>query len=213
MASEVSEIKAEFNEAKKNLEHTLVVPGNQASKDKMNFFLTQMDTINSRLESLEKTVEIGIPLVEAESGLARLSNLERAIQDNTSKMNLIATNIRDIKRELDLVKKEIRGGISTAAVDNLKTRVNYLENLIKQYSGSKTHKILMELVDIVQGLDKHVSNIENFIDRDLQQYLDLKGITPQQLQKTEGTMQAEQQTPKQGFFDGIIQSIKNIFKK
>ncbi|MFH0955254.1 MAG: hypothetical protein V1777_04065 [Candidatus Micrarchaeota archaeon] len=164
----MTELKQGFLDVKKSFESISSPKAGLIPKEKMDFFLTQMDSINSRLESLERVIEIGVPLQEAESSMKRLTTIEQSIQENNSKMSLLAATINDLTRETEVIKKELQAGVSNKVIQNMETRVEVLQNVVKQYSGSNTHEILVELVEIVQSMDKHISAIENFINKDLQ---------------------------------------------
>ncbi|MCD6478878.1 MAG: hypothetical protein J7L44_03255, partial [Candidatus Diapherotrites archaeon] len=130
---------------------------------------------------------------------------EQNIDELEAKLELTIEKIGAIRKDQEMLKSLLQEGISEKQVQALEARIKNIEALQEKLMSSKSTKVMVELVKVVDELNKRVKRIEElFKASNLEEAAAVQRV-PQFPQPAV----MRPQEPKQGF----LQRMVNFFKR
>jgi len=132
----------------------------KAAENQMAFLVNQLETLRAEIDNLDKTIVLGAPLTEYGENLTKLSSIEQNIDELDAKLELTIEKMSKIRKDQEMLKSLLQEGISEKQVQALESRIKNIEALQKKLMSSKSTKIMVELVQVIDELNKRVKHIE-----------------------------------------------------
>ncbi len=132
----------------------------EARSRKYDFFLQKMDSLESKLKELEQVSSVGLPLSEARDNLDRLKSIEEQNNRTESKLNLYIAKVRELKSSIEALKDLSGQKVTASQLNFLDEKVKGLEELSDEIQKSKTKEVLIQVIEILEKLDKRVVELE-----------------------------------------------------
>ena len=124
------------------------------------FLVSQLEALRAEIDNLDKTIVLGAPLTEYGENLTKLSTIEQNIDELEAKLELTIEKMGSIRKDQEMLKNLLQEGISEKQVQALESRIKNIEALQKKLMSSKSTKVMVELVQVVDELNKRVKRIE-----------------------------------------------------
>ena len=182
--------------------------------EKQAHFMAELKEMERLIARMESTVSVGVPLTESEQAAKKLEHLERDMHTIGSKVNVYVSEAKALRNTFRGLEKQIDQRVSETQFQNLSSRMSYIEKLSEELKVSKTKNILVDLLQVIQGLDKKVDAIEKAVEERMGIYS--KGPGEQvkgrdTIETIEAAPLQKQSAPpkKKGIFSGIT----GLFKK
>ncbi|MEM4662721.1 MAG: hypothetical protein QXM75_01740, partial [Candidatus Diapherotrites archaeon] len=119
----------------------------------LNFLVGQLESLRAELDNLDKTIVLGSPLTEYSENVEKLTAIEETIDSVEAKIELAVEKIAEIRKDQEVLKNLLQEGISDKQVQLLESRIKNIESLQEKLMSSKSTKILVELVEIIDELN------------------------------------------------------------
>ena len=132
----------------------------EEAENQIAFLVNQLEALKAEIDNLDKTIVLGAPLTEYGENLAKLSSIEQNIDELEAKLELTIEKIGAIRKDQEMLKSLLQEGISEKQVQALEARIKNIEALQEKLMSSKSTKAMVELVKVVDELNKRVKRIE-----------------------------------------------------
>jgi len=165
MDPKIEELKDSIQKIKDSMGDFFVSGGRKKidESSQMRFIVQQLNSMLGEVEELDRAVSLGIPLTEYEGNISKLSKLERELLKMESQMNSLLSRMEDLERDRDELNLMIKEGLSERQVKLLENRIKNLEELQKKLLSSKSTRIVIELVKVVDMLNRRVKHLEDLV--------------------------------------------------
>jgi len=199
--------------------------------------LNNLASLNTKLDSLERVVSIGVPLSQANENMQKLDNLQRGLDSLDSKLNLYISTSKELKEKTEDLSKMLATKVNKGQIDSLSEKIDALEKMYSELSVSKTNESLVSLIEILETLRGRIKKLESEVEKEIMSNSapgsptssmtlspKVENYSSETANKTSdlytggisGT-NTYQQTPieeekPKGFFAGIISAISGLFK-
>jgi len=167
------------------------LPEKEMERDR--YIQGQLNLISNKLDRLEKVVSVGLPLSEAEETMERMDNMEREIKIGTSKSAIYGTVLKDIKKDMEYVKKGLEEKSSMKQIMMLNERIKSLEQMYETFSSNKTRDVLLNMVEIMKNLEGRLKTLEEI------SHSNASLMFETQVHELQGTVTTEKQEKQKGF--------------
>ncbi len=211
VANETQELKDSVNQVASTMNS--IFPANVKDpklKEKQNYLLASIGELSSKIDQLENTVSVGVPLTEATDVIQKLNNLEQNLASAESKLNIFLQKTNELKERDDELKEILQTKISKNQFDSLYNKVVSLEELYQGLSVSETKDTFMALINVMETLEKRIKYIEEQLAIQVTSGQDQKVVSSQEESK-EQVQPKKPEEVKVGFFDNFFGSLKKIF--
>lgn len=175
--------------------------------ERQQFILAQLGELNTKIDDLENTVSVGVPLTEATETIQKLNSVQKNLEMTESKLNDYLSRIEELKTQSDSLEKSLAAKMSKSQFDSIASRITSLEDLYKDLSVSQTKDTFMSLLDIMDKIDARVKALENALGEGI--------VEPEKPIPAESTSEPKMQKPpekKGGFLGGIFSAIGGFFR-
>jgi len=132
----------------------------KAAEDQLTFLVGQLENLRAEIDNLDKTIVLGSPLTEYSDNVEKLSAIEESVDALESKLELTIEKIAEIRKDQEMLKGLLQEGISEKQVQLLESRIKNIEALQEKLMSSKSTKIMVELVQIIDELNNRLKRIE-----------------------------------------------------
>lgn len=235
LADQLNEIKSDVDLIKSSV-GSLFSDKKQAkdsnSAKSQEHLFSQLNDISSKMAVLEKSIAVGIPLVEASEGISKLENLQQSIDNLDSKLTLYISNSKELKVQVEELSKVLSDKVNKTQIESVSQKMDYLENLYSELSFSKTNESLISLIEIIENLRGRIKQLESSVEKEvvghsfdvknpgLDKDFDLKSSDFDR--DIEGELAKEisgegdstvVEKKKKGFFGSLFGNIFSVFKK
>lgn len=180
-------------------------------KEKQNYLLASIGELNAKIDQLENTVSVGVPLTEATDVIQKLNNLEQNLASAESKLNIFLQKTNELKDRDDELQEILQTKISKNQFDNLYNKVVSLEELYQGLSVSETKDTFMALINVMETLEKRIKYIEEQLAIQITSGQDQKAADASVQQKQDQAQAQPVGEEPKGFFGKVAASIKKIF--
>jgi DNA repair exonuclease SbcCD ATPase subunit len=195
--------------------------------------LNNLSSLNTKLDSLERIISVGVPLSQANDNMQKLDNLQRGLDSLDSKLSLYISTSKELKEKTEELSKMLSTKVNKTQIDSLSEKIDGLEKMYSELSVSKTNESLVSLIEILKTLRERIKKLEGEVEKEVMSnsttpsssgtikvdYPEINFKTPNALSTSKSLTNNEyeevmstEEKPK-GFFGGIISSIKNLFRR
>lgn len=207
-----TELKSSLSDIINNL-NSLSASKMQDSKlaEKHNHILAQLDALNAKINSLENTVSVGVPLAEATDTINKLDNVQHGIETLDNNLQTFMAKMNELKQKEEDLRSIYAGKISKSQFETLYNKVDQLEKLYDQASLSETKQTLVSFINILEKLDERVKALEAAVVKDnfVQQGGAAQGSSSVESKQVSKVVVEK----KQGFLSGFFSGLNDLFKK
>jgi hypothetical protein len=211
VASETQELKDAVNQVSSTM--SSIFPENVKDpklKEKQNYLLASIGELSSKIDQLENTVSVGVPLTEATDVIQKLNNLEQNLASAESKLNIFLQKTNELKERDDELQEILQTKISKNQFDSLYNKVVSLEELYQGLSVSETKDTFMALINVMETLEKRIKYIEEQLAIQVTSGQEQKVVSSQEEPK-EQVQPQKVDNAQVGFFGKFFDSLKKIF--
>jgi hypothetical protein len=217
MAAGLDDIKGKLTSLHENSSvFAKIAKGKDKEKlgEKQAHFMAELKEMERLIARMESTVSVGVPLTESEQAAKKLEHLERDMHTIGSKVNVYVSEAKSLRNTFRGLEKQIDQRVSETQFQNLSSRMSYIEKLSEELKVSKTKNILVDLLQVIQGLDKKVDAIEKAVEERMGIYSKGPGdhVTGDDRIETIEAAPLQKQSPKPAK-KGIFSGITGLFKK
>ncbi|MBS3061644.1 MAG: hypothetical protein J4215_03610 [Candidatus Diapherotrites archaeon] len=153
----------------------------------------QLNLISGKLDRLEKVVSVGLPMSEAEDTMERLDNIEREFKIQVSKTKIYGTVLKDIRKDQDVMKKELDEKGSLKQMLLMNERMKNIETMFETFNNNKTRDVFLNMVDIMKNLETRIKTLEEI------SHSNASLMFQSQVQQLRGTVKEDEAAKGRGF--------------
>ena len=168
------------------------------AQQQLSFIVSQLESLQNEIDSLDKAISFGAPLAEYEASTKRLSEIEGMVSKLEVKLDTLVDEVSKLRKEQEILKSLFQEGISERQIKVLESRIKNIEELQQKLMNTKSMQIMAELVQVVDELNKRVAYVEELIKS--HPYEVMKNL--QQMQSTE-KKERKPETKKESLFNKI----------
>ncbi|MEM4630479.1 MAG: hypothetical protein QXU92_02605, partial [Candidatus Diapherotrites archaeon] len=111
--------------------------------EKHQHILAQLDALNAKINSLENTVSVGVPLAEATDTINKLDSVQHGIENLDNNLQSFMAKMNELRQKEEDLRNIYAGKLSKAQFESLYNKVDQLEKLYDQVSLSETKQTLV----------------------------------------------------------------------
>jgi DNA repair exonuclease SbcCD ATPase subunit len=129
--------------------------------------LNNLSSLNTKLDSLERVISVGVPLSQANDNIQKLDNLQRGLDSLDSKLNLYISTSKELKEKTEELSKMLSTKVNRAQIESLSEKIDGLEKMYSELSVSKTNESLVSLIEILETLRGRIKKMEGEVEKEV----------------------------------------------